>query len=333
MSTTEHRLLPQDAVTGRPGGGIATWTHIDRQSLPLWLQKAFQQTEERTQFEPSDADVQDLLEERVRRGGENDRAAYELLSAFSRHVIYEDPDLLILNKPARLIAASRSNFKFSLEAVARYARGNDTYLVNRLDRATSGVIVLTKTPEAFINMQFQFADKEKAKMDKVFLALVDGEFKDGSDRQIDLLIGDTDAPNTRVITARPGENKTTDGEDIPKDVAMKGSQTIFSPLVLFHTKESPPRSKTLATVQISPGRTHQIRAAASVGLEMPVTADGLYGGRRFDAPRQMLHAYGLTFNHPTTGKAMTFEAPVPDDFERVVRGLTRIRSYSPAEKP
>lgn len=230
-------------------------------------------------------------------------------------VLWEDEELAVVLKPAGLLAhrgEGSAEVTLSELAVALFGelpalQGEDRPgIVHRLDRETSGIVVLGKTEETLRELMRQFRERE---VRKIYRALVTGEPRFDSD-WIDSPIGR--APK------HPDRMSLLSLED-----GGRTASTYYEVLERF---------RGFASLKVMPktGRTHQIRVhLTSIGL--PVLGDRVYRGRRGSevrldesvaAPhRQMLHAETLSFAHPTSGEAMCVEAPMPEDFARVLEGL------------
>jgi 23S rRNA pseudouridine1911/1915/1917 synthase len=227
-------------------------------------------------------------------------------------VIYEDSDIIVLNKPAGLPvhADGRHERKTLVDwLVVQYPElsgvGEEQRLpdgtvidrpgiVHRLDADTSGVLVVARNQKAFNTLKEQFQNRETR---KVYRAVVYGPLKDER--------GIIDKP---IGTARGGKGprsaRTPHG-------TMRDAQTAYH--VLAKTKEA-------SYVEVFPrtGRTHQIRVHFSM-IQHPVVCDKLYAAGRpplLGFNRLALHAYSLAFKHPN-GTDMLFEAPLPADFAEV----------------
>jgi len=220
-------------------------------------------------------------------------------------ILHEDGDLIVLNKPPGMVVhpgAGRSTGTLVHALLAHCGRlpgiggVERPGIVHRLDRDTSGVLVVAKTETAHHSLSRQF----KARVvQKQYLALVHGEVRQDSGR-IEAPIGRREHDRKRMgIRERGGRE----------------ARTVYSVLRRFP-------GMTLLALDLETGRTHQIRVhLAHIGH--PVLGDQVYGGRRerrlaaSDAPRaerQMLHAWRLRFQHPTTGTWAEFVAPIPEDF-------------------
>jgi 23S rRNA pseudouridine1911/1915/1917 synthase len=228
-------------------------------------------------------------------------------------VLFEDDFLLVLNKPPGLVvhpAAGHEDHTLvnallhhcagQLSGIGGVARPG---IVHRLDKETSGCMVVAKTDEAHLALSAQFAAH---KVEKVYHAIVCGEMQRDS--------GEIRAAIARHPTHRK-RMAVTDG---------RGREARTSYRVLERLREA-----TLIEALLHTGRTHQIRVHF-LFIGHPLTGDTTYGQRQnrrfaeltgYEAPRVMLHAHKLAFIHPHTGRKLSFEAPQPEDFEDAIRFL------------
>ncbi|MFO7822196.1 MAG: RluA family pseudouridine synthase [Lentisphaeria bacterium] len=222
-------------------------------------------------------------------------------------VIHEDDDVLVINKPPGVVVHPNDAYQhntlvngllyydepvFSAMVDAQRRPG----IVHRLDKDTSGVMVIAKNLEARSRLKESF---KKRLVDKTYLAIVSGEFGVRAGR-IEGDIGRHPVNRIKMAVVEEGG---------------KHAGTRYR--VLGNTPET-----TLLEVNIETGRTHQIRVHFS-HLHHPVLGDGLYGGPRSlsdkKIPRQMLHAWKLVFPHPRTGVSREYRADLPTDFCEVLR--------------
>lgn len=183
-------------------------------------------------------------------------------------------------------------------------------IVHRIDKETSGCLVIAKTPEAFAELQRQFKARE---VEKTYLALVHGKVEPGS--------GVINAPVGRLPWNRERFGVLPGGRD---------SVTSYKVIELlsYLDKKFP---ETLSLVEFYPrtGRTHQIRVHAK-HIKHPLVADSFYAGRktarrdRAWCPRLFLHAAKISFNHPEIGKRIIVEAPLPEDLKDALGFLTAL---------
>ncbi|MEA2417843.1 MAG: rRNA synthase [Thermoleophilaceae bacterium] len=221
-------------------------------------------------------------------------------------VVYEDADLLVVDKPAGLVthpAPGHSGPTLAGLLRGRAAGGRDPEragIVHRLDRDTSGLLVVTKTEEAHAALTKALKARE---ISREYLALVEGSVETESGT-IDAPIGRDRARRTVVSTR----------SDRPRDAVTH-----------FEVIERLPAT-TLLRVRLETGRTHQIRAhLAAIGH--PVCGDPQYGGRasgrELGLERQFLHARKLMFSHPRSGEIVLCESKPPVDLRRALDAARR----------
>jgi len=241
--------------------------------------------------------------------------------ALPLRLVYQDRDLVVVDKPAGMVvhpAAGHSGGTLvnallhhidDLSGVGGELRPG---IVHRLDRGTSGLMVIAKHDAAHQELSRQFRDRE---VDKEYLALVWGEVMAG--RRIDAAIG-RDPSNRKKMAAAP---------ERPEPNRIRRSRDAVTRIV---RAEHFGRTLTLVQVAIHTGRTHQIRVHLSA-IGHPVVGDPLYGGVHRRVPgdlravthleRPFLHAARLAFKHPADGRPMAFESDLPDDLQRVLDEL------------
>lgn len=220
-------------------------------------------------------------------------------------VIYEDDDLIAVNKPAgmvthpapgvytgTLVNALLGRMSLPEQEGFESAEGFRPGIVHRLDKDTSGVIVVAKTVAAHARLAAAFKDRATQ---KTYLAIAAGTWKAEQPVQVDAPIG-------RHPVAR--QRMTVGGAQ------AREAQTLFTPLV--HHPDGHGRTLALVRAQPRTGRTHQIRVHLS-HLGSPILGDSVYGRESEIMPRQALHAQFLTIPHPATGKPLFLHAPAPDD--------------------
>ena len=210
------------------------------------------------------------------------------------HILYEDEDILVLNKPADMpIHPSLNNYENTLaNAVAYYYDQKNIPFVfrciNRLDRDTTGVTMLAKNPFSAGILSEMVRNRE---IHREYLAIAHGIF-DEKEGTIDAPIGRKDGSTIeREINFETGEKAVT-------------HYTVLKENTDFHCSQ--------IKLWLETGRTHQIRVHMK-HLGHPLLGDFLYNPDMTYIKRQALHSYSLSFNHPITKKPMHFTAPVPSD--------------------
>lgn len=220
-------------------------------------------------------------------------------------VVYEDKDIIVVNKPkgmvvhpangnpdGTLVNAILAMCKDSLSGIGGEIRPG---IVHRLDKDTSGLLIIAKNDEAHVKMSKQIQDRL---VTKKYIALVKGVVKD-DEATIDMPIARSKVDRKKMAVDKDGKQAVTHFKVIKR---YKGY--------------------TLLEIKIDTGRTHQIRVhMAKIGY--PVVGDMVYsnGRNEFGVEGQMLHAKSLEFSHPITGKKMHLEAPLPEYFTKVLEEL------------
>jgi 23S rRNA pseudouridine1911/1915/1917 synthase len=226
-------------------------------------------------------------------------------------IIREDDHIIAVNKPPHMVIYPAAGNKSGtlMNALVSRCRKLPSIgaplrpgVVHRLDKNTSGVIVIAKDDKSYYSLVNQFKERQ---VKKHYLAILYGNLKKNKG-EIRTLIGRSASDRKKMST------RTRRGRE---------AVTLFKVIKKF-------RSATLAEIRILTGRTHQIRVHfASIGH--PVVGDKTYGkktalklkDKTIHFPRQMLHAYSLELNHPVNGKPLKFTAPMPGDMEKVIQEL------------
>lgn len=220
-------------------------------------------------------------------------------------VVYEDKDIIVVNKPkgmvvhpangnpdGTLVNAILAMCKDSLSGIGGEIRPG---IVHRLDKDTSGLLIIAKNNEAHVKMSKQIQDRL---VTKKYIALIRGVVKD-DEATIDMPIARSKVDRKKMAVDKDGKQAVTHFKVIKRY-----------------------RGYTLLEIKIDTGRTHQIRVhMAKIGY--PVVGDMVYsnGKNEFGIEGQMLHAKSLEFSHPITGKKMHLEAPLPEYFTKVLEEL------------
>jgi 23S rRNA pseudouridine1911/1915/1917 synthase len=227
-------------------------------------------------------------------------------------ILYEDSDLIVLNKVPGIVVHPAAGHEAGtlVNALLHHCRGELSGIggvarpgiVHRLDKDTSGCLVVAKNDATHMKLAEQFAGRD---VTKIYDAILCGELRPPR--------GNIRAPIARHLTQRK------------RMAARKGGREAWTSYELVERL----RAATLVQAQLHTGRTHQIRVHFQY-LGFPLVGDDTYGRRQnarlreltnYTAPRQMLHARSLAFTHPRTGKTVKFEAPWPADFAAAVVAL------------
>ena len=224
-------------------------------------------------------------------------------------VIYEDNDIIAINKPkgmvvhpangnpdGTLVNAVMAICKDSLSGIGGEIRPG---IVHRLDKDTSGIIIVAKNDKAHINLSEQIKNHE---VKKTYIALVRGVVKE----------------NSATINMPIGRSKN-DRKKMAVDPKGKNAVTHFEVLKRYD-------KYTLLKVNIETGRTHQIRVHLS-HIGYPIIGDEVYsnGKNEWGVKGQCLHAKSLEFKHPITGKQMNLEAELPQYFKDIIKELDGVK--------
>ena len=224
-------------------------------------------------------------------------------------VAYEDSDIIVVNKPKGLVVhPANGNWDGTLvNAVMAICKdslsgiGGDVRpgIVHRLDKDTSGLLIIAKNDKAHINMSNEIKNRE---VKKVYIALVRGIVAE-NEATINMPIGRSNKDRKKMAVVKNG----------------KEAITHFKVIKRFD-------KYTLLEVKIDTGRTHQIRVHLSE-IGYPVVGDEIYsnGKNEFGVHGQLLHAKSLDFKHPITGKDMHLEAELPVEFKNVLKKLEEER--------
>ena len=222
-------------------------------------------------------------------------------------VVYEDPDLLVVDKPAGLVVhpgAGVSTGTLVNGLLARYpeiravGQPDRPGVVHRLDKGTSGLMLVARTDAAYESLVAMLAAREV-------------------DRRYRTLVWGTPGSPTGMVDAPIGRS-SRDRTRMAVTVTGKPARTRYEVVRTFHD----PVEVTELRCRLETGRTHQIRVhLASIGHR--VVGDGRYGGQRQSLPmaRPFLHAERLALDHPVTGEPLVFTSPLPQDLAEVLASL------------
>ncbi|KGQ70675.1 23S rRNA pseudouridylate synthase [Chelonobacter oris] len=227
------------------------------------------------------------------------------VSQLEQRILFEDEVLLVLNKPSGMAVHGGSGLSFGVIEALRSLRPEARFLelVHRLDRDTSGILLVAKKRSALRSLHEQLRNKT---IQKEYLALVRGQWQS----------------HCKVINAPLNKNELASGERIVRvNEQGKASETRFS------VQERYGQEATLIKAMPVTGRTHQIRVHTQYAGH-PIAMDSKYGDQDFDQKMQavglnrlFLHAYAIRFQHPQSGETLRLSAEADSDMKAVLRRL------------
>ncbi len=218
-------------------------------------------------------------------------------------IVYEDDDVLVVNKPQGMtVHPAPGNYTGTLVNALLYHFGGNLSdaggnirpgIVHRIDKDTSGLLVVAKNNLAHLSLAKQLADKM---CNRQYVALVEGVVKE-AEGVIDIPIGRSKSDRKKMAVVSDGKPAVT----------------------MYRVRERFP-NYTLMQFNLKTGRTHQIRVHTKY-IGHPIVGDKTYGfqNQKFNLAGQLLHAERLEFVHPTTGKLVSFTAPLPDYFQKILK--------------
>ncbi|HBP43154.1 MAG TPA: RNA pseudouridine synthase [Clostridiales bacterium] len=219
-------------------------------------------------------------------------------------IVYQDEDLAVINKPKGMVVhPANGNWNGTLVNALLYnikdLSGINGVIrpgiVHRLDKDTSGLLVVAKNDFAHVSLAKQIAEKT---CKRVYQALVIGNMPEDSG----------------VISNYLGRDSHNRLRYTVVDNGGKYAETHYKVITRY-------KDYNLVEFELKTGRTHQIRVHCKY-LNHPIVGDDLYGGKsKFNTHGQMLHAYKLSFVHPRTQKYMEFTAPLPEYFQKIIQNL------------
>lgn len=217
-------------------------------------------------------------------------------------IVYEDSDIAVINKQAGLVVhPAHGHYSGTLvNAILYHIKDLSGIngeirpgIVHRLDKDTSGLIVIAKNDKVHTALTEMFQEK---KIRKTYLAILKGKLNKSEGKIV-----------TQIGRDKNDRKKMTVIDDITKGKNAITNYRVISQNNLF----------TLVKINIETGRTHQIRVHMRY-LGYPILGDSVYG-RKDNEKRQMLHAYKLEFIHPVTGRQMEFIGEIPEDFQKALK--------------
>ncbi|MDF3818521.1 RluA family pseudouridine synthase [Leptospira sp. 96542] len=220
-------------------------------------------------------------------------------------ILYEDNEILVVNKPAGLltIATNREKTKTAYAALTDYVKKgnlksrNRVFIVHRLDKDTSGILLFAKSEKTKLNLQSNWQNFQK-----IYFAVCEGGIKQKSG----------------VLSNYLAESKV--GRVYVTENQNEGKLSITEYEVLKETK-----SYSLLKIILKTGRKHQIRVQFAHNHHS-IVGDKKYGNTQNKLPRMALHAYSIQFLHPITNKSMLFEAEIPNFITSLVGGYEKFQT-------
>lgn len=226
-------------------------------------------------------------------------------------ILYEDDDILVVDKPAGIETTTGPSDDSSLEKLLGQKNVERSGIVHRLDKDTSGVCVIAKTPRAYASLKKQFADHS---VTKKYITAVFGQTPEHGEIETYIVRDPKRKQAMKAVNYPTGLERGT----------LRKATTRYTKIKDIHVKDI---DASLLEVTIETGRTHQIRVhMQSIGH--PVLGDAMYYTKtsreltqKLNVQRQFLHAHELTFIHPTLGTPMMITSPVPTDLENILRSI------------
>ncbi len=221
-------------------------------------------------------------------------------------IVYQDADIAVINKPQGLTVHAGNGVKehtlvnallYHLDSLSGINGVIRPGIVHRIDKDTSGLLVVAKNDAAHLSLSKQIKDKT---CKRIYVALLEGSLKEDEGR-IETFIGRSDRNRTMMAVTKTGRLAATNFKVTERFVGY-----------------------TLCRFSLETGRTHQIRVHAKY-IGHPVVGDPVYGFKKdkFGLKGQLLHAEKLELTHPRTGERMVFTAPLPDYFTEVLKKIKK----------
>ena len=241
---------------------------------------------------------------------EPSQASHSDKEKLANSILFEDKSIIIINKPAGMAVHGGSGIGYGVIEAFRQIKPECRFLelVHRLDRETSGCLMLAKKRSALVTLHEMLRREHGKSMEKTYLALLRGVWR-GKKKKIN-------AP-LEVNSRKSGERFVT------VSASGKPATSIFVPQRNF-----PQAGACLVSIKLLTGRTHQARVHA-LSIDQPIAGDDRYGDRAFNRrmkleglKRLFLHASRLRFKHPADNKEMLIEAPLPEQLAALLENLS-----------
>lgn len=290
-------------------------TSLSRSAVQRLIAAGYVQVNDRTCTEPK---FRVRIGDRVQVTIPDPEPTQPLPEPLPLDIVYEDEDLLVVNKPAGIAVHPGAGqtrgtlvnaLLFHRPALANVGDPLRPGIVHRLDKETSGLVIVAKSASAHQALQAQFKARH---VHKLYLALCVGAVHP-PEGNINQPIGRHPRHRQRMAIVPSG----------------RAALTHYATLARFALRDEPARTYSLVKARPITGRTHQLRVHfAASGF--PIVGDAVYGARsdpltRQLAPRQLLHAAALAFVSPSRGERVVVRAPLPEDFRQALRVLVRVQ--------
>ena len=229
------------------------------------------------------------------------------------NILFEDESLIALNKPSGIAVHGGSGLSFGVIELFRKLRPNAKFLelIHRIDKETSGVLLIAKKRITLVNIQKQIREK---RIHKKYQVGVSGIWNE----------------KQKIVTLNLLKTTTNDGQKVRVVMSKNKQQALTSKSVFFLNKNFGEYS--LLDVKLITGRTHQIRVHLA-HLGYPVLGDDKYGDfrrnklfQKYDLKRMFLHAHRFSFTHPKSSEKITIESPLPVELREVMRSIDGAQS-------
>ena len=232
------------------------------------------------------------------------------LEMLAGQILYEDSSILVINKPSGMAVHGGSGISYGIIEAFRTLRPKEKFLelVHRLDRETSGCLILARKRSALVRLHEMLRRESGDRMDKTYLALVKNTWTGPKQRVNEPLLRNVLKSGERFVRV---------------DETGKPATSVF-----VARKNYPQANAGLVEIRLLTGRTHQARVHSAY-IDHPIAGDAKYGDRQFNQSmreaglkRLFLHASRLRFRHPLEDRLLDIEAPLPQDLENVLENLS-----------
>lgn len=247
-------------------------------------------------------------------------------------ITYQDTDVMVIEKQAnQVVDKSNTQIENTIEDILKLKYSINlarSGIVHRLDKDTSGLLLVAKTPKALENLTLQFKNRE---VKKEYTCLVHGFIED--EGVVEGGIERNPLNREKFIVSESGKEAITRYQPIKllvmSDMSIENIYADYSKIQLKKLQTMNYKQFTLLKCFPQTGRTHQIRVHLK-HINHPIVSDDKYGGRKINrldhrwCSRQFLHACKIEFKHPASGDTMIFESVLPDDLQKALSKLEQV---------